>query len=154
VVGHPDGFGFLIPDDKSSDLLLTSREMRRVFHGDIVLVRESGYDHKGRREGQLVRIDEKRTQKLVGRYNEDGGNAYVTPDNPRISQEILVTDRDHAAVAGQFVCVEILEYPSARNLPTGRIVEVLGRFHGAGHGNRHCHSQLRDSACVARRGGA
>src|SRR6218665_70433 len=54
VSGHPDGFGFLIPEDGSSDLILTSREMRKVFHGDIILVRESGFDHKGRREGQVV----------------------------------------------------------------------------------------------------
>lgn len=132
VVGHPDGFGFLIPDDKSPDLLLTSREMRRVFHGDIVLVRESGYDHKGRREGQIVRIVEKRTQRLVGRYYEEGGNAYVAPDNPRITQEILVSGDDMPVVVGQFVCVEIVDYPTHRNLPTGRIVEVLGDFMAPG----------------------
>ncbi len=132
VMGHPDGFGFLIPDDKSSDLLLTSREMRRVFHGDIVLVRESGYDHKGRREGQIVRIVEKRTQRLVGRYCEDSGSTYVSPDNARITQEVLVTNIDHAAAAGQFVCVEIIDYPTHRSLPSGRIVEVLGDFMAPG----------------------
>lgn len=128
VVGHPDGFGFLIPEDKSADLLLTSREMRRVFHGDIVLVRESGYDHKGRREGQIVRVIEKRTKKLVGRYYEESGNAFVVPDNARITQEILVTNDDHSAVVGQFVSIEVLEYPTHRSLPAGRIVEVLGDY--------------------------
>lgn len=132
VMGHPDGFGFLIPDDKSPDLLLTSREMRRVFHGDIVLARESGYDHKGRREAQIVRVDEKRMKKLVGRYYEESGNAYVAPDNARITQEVLITNTDHKAVVGQFVCVEIQDYPTLRNLPTGCIVEVLGDFMAPG----------------------
>jgi exoribonuclease R len=36
VQGHADGFGFLIPEDKSGDLLLTSKQMRLVFHGDVL----------------------------------------------------------------------------------------------------------------------
>src|SRR3954451_4924965 len=40
VHAHPDGFGFVIPDDKSAeDLYLSRREMRRVMHGDRVMVR-------------------------------------------------------------------------------------------------------------------
>ncbi len=126
VTGHPDGFGFLIPEDGSADLLLTSREMRRVFHGDIVLARESGYDHKGRREGQIVRIAEKNARSLVGRYHEESGNAYVIPDNPRITQEVLIIPGELMPSLGQFVTVEVIEYPTHRTLATGRITEVLG----------------------------
>ncbi|MDI1302494.1 MAG: ribonuclease R [bacterium] len=128
VSGHPDGFGFLIPEDGSSDLLLTSREMRRVFHGDIVQVREAGYDHKGRREGQIVRIVEKRMKTLVGRYQEDAGTAYVAPDNPRVTQEVQVIGNDLAPAAGQFVTVEIIDYPTHRSTATGRITEILGDY--------------------------
>ncbi len=128
VSGHPDGFGFLIPDDGSADLLLTSREMRRVFHGDVVLVREAGFDHKGRREGQIIRVVEKNSKSLVGRYYEESGNAYVIPDNPRITQEILVTGQDIMPSPGQFVTVEVVDYPSHRSLATGRIREVLGDY--------------------------
>ncbi len=128
VSGHPDGFGFLIPEDGSADLLLTSREMRRVFHGDVVLVRESGFDHKGRREGQVVRIAEKNSKNLVGRYYEESGSAYVIPDNPRITQEILVSGQDVMPSVGQFVTIEVLDYPTHRTLATGRIKEVLGDY--------------------------
>ncbi|MDQ8037860.1 MAG: ribonuclease R [Pedobacter sp.] len=128
VSGHPDGFGFLIPEDGSSDLLLTSREMRRVFHGDVVLARESGFDHKGRREGQIVRIVEKNSKSLVGRYYEESGNAYVIPDNPRITQEILVSGQDIMPSVGQFVTIEVVDYPTHRTLATGRIREVLGDY--------------------------
>jgi len=106
VSGHPDGFGFLIPDDGSADMLITSREMRRVFHGDIVLAREAGYDHKGRREAQIVRVAEKNTHTLVGRYYEESGSAYVIPDNPRITQEILVQPGELMPTPGQFVITD------------------------------------------------
>jgi len=55
IQGHADGFGFLIPDDGSSDLFLSPKEMRKVLHGDSVVVREIGIDRRGRKEGALWR---------------------------------------------------------------------------------------------------
>ena len=49
VQGHADGFGFLIPDDDATDLFLSPKEMRKVLHGDIVMVRDVGTDRRGRR---------------------------------------------------------------------------------------------------------
>ena len=33
VSGHPDGYGFLISEDKSEDVFLPPREMRQALHG-------------------------------------------------------------------------------------------------------------------------
>src|ERR671919_122312 len=33
VIGHPDGYGFLVPDDGSPDLFLSGRQMRTLLHG-------------------------------------------------------------------------------------------------------------------------
>ena len=52
VMGHKDGFGFLIPEDGSSDLYLGPRQMQKVFDGDIILARVSGIDRRGRKEGK------------------------------------------------------------------------------------------------------
>ena len=77
VQGHPDGFGFLIPDDKTKvsgeDLFLSPKEMSQVMHGDRAMVRLSGLDRKGRPEGKIVEVLERRTQKLVGRVIHTSG---------------------------------------------------------------------------------
>ena len=52
VQGHPDGFGFLIPEDGSPDMFLSEKEMHQVLHGDVVMVRQSGVDRRGRPEAQ------------------------------------------------------------------------------------------------------
>lgn len=132
VQGHKDGFGFLTPDEGGQDLILPSRQMRLLFDGDVACVRVAGYDHKGRREAIVVRVEERRYQYLVGRYREEDGVAYVMPDNPRITQEILVIDGGVPAEPDQFVSIELVEYPSHRGLATGRIVEVLGDFMAPG----------------------
>src|SRR6185369_775376 len=59
VHAHPDGFGFLIPDDRDrEDVYLNRREMRRVMHGDRVMVR---IDRKARggAEAHILQIVER-----------------------------------------------------------------------------------------------
>ena len=132
VQGHKDGFGFLIPDEGGQDLILPSRQMRLLFDGDIACVRVAGYDHKGRREAIVARVEQRRYTHLVGRYREEDGVAYVMPDNPRITQEIVVLPDGIEALPDQFVSIELVDYPSHRGLATGRIVEVLGDYMAPG----------------------
>ncbi len=127
VSGHPDGFGFLIPDDGSDDLYLHAKQMRKILHGDIVLASVTGIDRKGRREGAIVEILEHKTETIVGRYFVEGGIGFVTPDNSRITQDILIPPESSGnAENGQIVTARIVEYPTSRHQPIGKIIETLG----------------------------
>jgi len=127
VMGHPDGFGFLIPEDGSSDLYLHGKQMRKVLHGDIILASVTGVDRKGRREGAIVEILEHKTETVVGRYFIEGGLGFVTPDNSRITQDILIPpESNNEAENGQIVTALIVEYPTPRHQAIGKIVETLG----------------------------
>jgi ribonuclease R len=68
VIGHPDGYGFVVPEDGIGDLFLSARQMRSVMHGDRVIVQVIGIDRRGRREGALVEVLERSTQTVVGRF--------------------------------------------------------------------------------------
>ncbi len=133
VIGHPDGFGFLVPDEGGEDLFLNGREMRSVFHGDRVMARVSGIDRRGRREGSVVEVLERNTHRVVGRYLVEGGVGFVAPDNKRLVQDILVAKGEEGgAKPNQIVTVEIIEQPTRRRQPLGRIVEVLGEHMAPG----------------------
>ncbi len=127
VLGHPDGFGFLKPDDGSDDLFLSPREMKPLMHYDRVTARVSGIDRKGRREAAVVEIVERNTHQVVGRFFTEGKVAYVVPDNKKIVQEVLIAKEDTGgAKKGQIVVAEIVQQPSAHCQPLGRVTEVLG----------------------------
>ena len=128
VQGHRDGYGFLIREDsKGPDIFLNPRQMRQLMPGDVALVRISGQDARGRPEGVLVEVVQRSTQGIVGRYVVDQGIGYVIPDNPRLTQDVLVPPGFHGgAKAGQMVVVELTTPPGARTLPAGRVKEVLG----------------------------
>lgn len=127
VLGHPDGFGFLKPDDGSDDLFLSPREMKPLMHNDRITARVSGLDRKGRREGAVVEITERNTHQVVGRFFTEGRAAYVVPDNKKIIHEVLIAKEDiGGAKKGQIVVAQIIQQPGAHCQPIGRITEVLG----------------------------
>ena len=137
VQGHPDGFGFLIPDDKTKtngeDLFLSPKEMSQVMHGDRAMVRMSGLDRRGRPEGKIVEVLERRTQKLVGRVIQSSGVTIVAAEDKRVNQDILIPYHlDMGAKSGQVVMVELTEQPSAHAQPMGKITEILGNYADSG----------------------
>lgn len=132
VIGHKDGYGFLTPDDGEKDLFLSAREMRLVFHGDRVLVREGFADKRGRREGKIVEVLVRNTQHLVGRYFEEQGVAFVRPDNVNITQDVMVQPTGLAPALGSIVVVEIVQYPTETKHAIGRVTEVLGEHMAPG----------------------
>ena len=90
VQGHPDGFGFLVPDDGGDDLFLSPREMHKVLHGDRATARRIGIDRRGRPEGEIVEVLERANRDVVGRLHEERGVWFVVAENRRISQDLLI----------------------------------------------------------------
>ncbi|MBN8476251.1 ribonuclease R [Sulfuritalea sp.] len=134
VTGHPDGFGFLTPEDGGTDLFLAAKEMDKVLHGDKVIARVIGVDRKGRPEGKIVDVTERANRFVVGRVIEEHGVRFVAAENKRISQDILLAPPEKGArkllkaQAGQVVMIELIEQPSKHGQPIGRLVEVLGNY--------------------------
>src|SRR5688572_30832156 len=132
VSGHKDGFGFLVPDEDGDDLFLPYREMRMLFHGDRAAARVTGRDARGRPEGAIVEVLERRTRQVAGRFTLEGGVGFVTPDNRRISQRIVVPrEQSGPARDGDLAVVEIVEQPSRTRDPVGRVLRVLPDGGGA-----------------------
>jgi len=127
ISAHPDGFGFVEPESGESDLYLSSREMRKVLHGDKVLAAVTGIDDRGRRQGVITEVLERAHQRIVGRFVKESGVALVVPDESRIAQDVLIPlDQTGNAKPGQVVVAEITQQPGPRQPPLGKVVEILG----------------------------
>ena len=129
VLGHKDGFGFLLREDGGPDLFLGPREMQKVLHGDRVMARISGMDRRGRPEGKIIEVLEHGQTRLVGRLHVEHGVTFVAAEDKRISQEFVVPAGEAGkARAGQVVTVEIISQPGRQAQPLARVVEVLGNY--------------------------
>jgi ribonuclease R len=126
VHAHPDGFGFLILDDKGAeDLYLNRREMRRVMHGDRVMVR-ADRKKRGGVEAHVVQILERAQKRLIGTYNEFDGKGYLIPMDPRIGAAIPLQQTAAKPATGKVVAAEIARYGTAMSGPEGKLVQVMG----------------------------
>jgi ribonuclease R len=133
VIGHPDGFGFLKPDDGGDDLYLSFKEMRSLLHDDRAVVRVTGMDRRNRLEGAVVEVLERNTHSVVGKLYQESGVGFVVPDSKRLSKDIVIPSSEMGeAQKGQMVVAEIIDQPTKRTPPIGRIVEVLGDHMGPG----------------------
>ena len=134
VLGHRDGFGFFSPDDSSitdkrgKDFYISSHEMQRVFHGDIVqAILVDRTDRKGRKEVKILEVIEPRKAPIVGRLYVDHHVCSVVAEDSKIKQEVLIDPKAKlGARHGQMVVVELVQRPTKRSHAIGKVIEVLG----------------------------
>ena len=127
VLANAEGYGFLRPDEGGDDLYLSPYQMRSVLHGDRVLASVVGMDRRGRRQGSIVEVLQRRSPRLVGRVVIENGVTLVVPDDRRLHLDIMIAPgKERGARSGQIVVAEITDPPTAYRGPLGIIRSVLG----------------------------
>jgi ribonuclease R len=126
VHAHPDGYGFLIPDDKNTDdVYLNRREMRRVMHGDRVVVRIDR-KQRGGVEAHIAQIVERGQKRLIGTYTEFNGQGYLIPMDPRIAGAIRLRESKTKPAQGKVIAAEMSRYGTSMSPPESELVNVMG----------------------------
>jgi ribonuclease R len=123
---HPDGFGFVIPDDPElPDLFAKPRWLKAAMNGDRVVAR---VERRGPRpEGRVIRILDRANSNVIGRVKVGRKRAVVAPLDERLLHDVYVAhDELMGASNGQVVQVEITTFPTAETGPEGRVMRVLG----------------------------
>ncbi len=127
IIGHGEGYGWLVPDVGGERIFLSPRDMRRVLNGDRAVVQIIGLDQKGQPEGKLVEVLSRANRTLVGRYFFESGVGFVVPQNRRLHLDVIVPEPDAGgAKPNELVLVELQQQPSQRSQPVGRVMQVLG----------------------------
>ncbi len=125
IHAHPDGYGFLIPDDRDADdLYINRREMRRVMHGDRVMARNER-KLRGGSEAHIVQVLERAQKRLVGTYNEIDRQGYLIPMDARIAP-VRVNTAGKKPGEGKVIAAEISRYGTAMSAPEAHVVSIIG----------------------------
>jgi ribonuclease R len=133
IDAHPDGHGFLHPDDASPRVFLPAAEMRQVLHGDRARVRITGEDHRGRPSGEVIEVLERAHLRIVGRVHAEHGVLFLVPSDRRIAQDIVVPPGAAGrAKPGDIATVDLVSQPTRNAQPVGRVAEVLGHYTDSG----------------------
>jgi len=110
VKAHPDGYGFVIPEaEGEEDIFISSRNLKEAMHGDRVVARVESIRRKGK-EGSVIRILERKTRKVVGKFMRAKNYSYVLPEDERILQEVFIPEGEtKRARPNQIVVEEITQ---------------------------------------------
>jgi ribonuclease R len=130
LTANPAGYGFVSPEGgraRGGDVYVSGPNMKEALHGDRVVVRVERHTPKGA-EGRIIRVLERRMERIVGRYEADGRHGgRVVPFDKRVLHEMFVpSGEENGARPGQMVAAEITRPPTPTRNPLGRVVEVLG----------------------------
>jgi ribonuclease R len=127
VKTHPDGYGFVIPEaEGEEDIFISPRNLKEAMHGDRVVARIESIRRKGK-EGSVIRILERKTRKVVGKFMRAKNYSYVLPEDERILQEVYIPEGEtKRARPSQIVVAEITQYPMERTRPVGKVTHILG----------------------------
>jgi len=127
---HPDGYGFVIADEEDQpDIFIKPKDLGEAIHGDRVAVRvEDIRRRRGKaREGRIIRILERGTKRIIGRFVPGDGFGRVVPDDDRYLFEVVVRKKHTmSAKEDQVVIAEITQYPTIARNPEGRVARILG----------------------------
>jgi ribonuclease R len=110
------------------DLYIAGSNLNQAMHGDRVVARVERIGSDGRAEGRIVRILERASSTIVGKFDVDGsGYGFVVPFDRRLIMDVQVPNGEQLdAEPGDMVLVEITRWPTATRGPLGRVTEVLG----------------------------
>ncbi len=127
VIGHRDGFGFLQVEGEPKDWFIARHQMNMVLHGDVVLAKAASRGQGGKVEARIVKVLENERAPIIGRYFVEHGMAVVVPEDPRITQDIIVLPgAEKGARHNQMVQIEITQSPTRHMNAVGKVTEVLG----------------------------
>jgi ribonuclease R len=94
LIGHRDGYGFVVPDAPLAgtdlDIYISSDGMGSAMHGDRVEVQVLRAKPDGRVEGRILRVTERAQKTVVGQFHCGARYNYVLPFDHRIPFEIVI----------------------------------------------------------------
>ncbi|MEQ1369860.1 ribonuclease R [Acinetobacter schindleri] len=110
------------------DLLLPERELRLVFNGDRVKVRQTSVDRKGKAWGFITEVVQHRVKQVIGKVCQHEGEYFVQPASPNAHQPITLEKEliEHAQVkVGDSIRVAIDTYPTKEEFATAHIIQSM-----------------------------
>ncbi|MBP2027544.1 ribonuclease R [Acetoanaerobium pronyense] len=127
---HPRGFGFLdIGVEGERDIFVPANGLNGAMHGDKVIARKVASETaQSRVEGEVIKIIERGTTEVVGRYEGSKNFGFVVSENKRITADVFIPKKDSMdAKTGHIVVCRITKFPQKGRNPEGKIIEILGK---------------------------
>ncbi len=121
------GSAYVIISPDEPDIFIPFRKSKDAMHGDLVKVNVFPQRSKGKPEGEVVEVIQRKKTKFVGTIQINPKFAFVVPDFNKLHVDFFVPLSDiDGAQNGQKVLVEMTEWRRGSDNPNAKVIEVFG----------------------------
>jgi ribonuclease R len=121
------GMGYVTLPDREIDIEISSKDLNTALNGDLVKVKLLSRRY-GRETGKVIAIISRSKESFVGVLEQDAGNIFLNPDDPKMYANILIDQKKlNNAKIGEKVFGKITNWDKNKNQPTGEILKVIGK---------------------------
>lgn len=132
VKRHPDGFGFLIPNDREHpDVYIPKHSMNGIMSNDRVQVEvQPAREAKNRFFGEIIKFIDRQTKSVYGQfYKMSNQYGIITDHEGSWGSDIYIPMADSKnAKDGEVVSVQLLKETTPSGHITGKVIEVMGNI--------------------------
>lgn len=129
VKRHPDGFGFLIPDDpEEPDVYIPRNSMSGVMSNDRLKIKAEREGNSDRWRGEVEEILQRGTTRVTGKFHSlTPGKGILHDKGLAWGSDLIIENPDNIPVKeGEWISVQITEYPDSTKGFRGKIIKVIG----------------------------
>ncbi|MBO5734119.1 MAG: ribonuclease R, partial [Clostridia bacterium] len=132
-IGNERGFGFVETGDEK-DVFISAEHTNGALHGDTVLARVTNESDEGRRaEGEVLKIIKDTEQKIVGRIELVGENAFISPIFKKFGKDFFVRSKNiNGAKEGDMVVAQLTVRGNDKKKPEAKVVATIGNVSSPG----------------------
>jgi len=122
------GHGFVILDNKSGEVYISSRDLGGAMHGEEVRLLIKDTRAGKNREGKIIEVANREKGRVVGHLYKGRYGMYITPNDPHFPLNIEVDNAKNLTLSdGLIVTVRLYPWEAIYLPPRGYVEEVLGK---------------------------
>jgi len=132
-IGNERGFGF-VESEEGRDVFISPEHTNGALHGDTVLARITNEpDGDKRCEGEIIKITKQTEQKIVGRIQKTGENAFIVPIMRKFGRDFFVRSKNlNGAKENDMVVAELTIRGDDKKKPEAKVTMTLGNVSSPG----------------------
>jgi ribonuclease R len=134
------GQGYIIVDDLEEDIYVKNKNLNKALHGDVVEVYVFKRKKRGKTEGEITKILQRKRTEFVGVIQVLENFAFVDCSNAKMYTDIFIPKGNIGkAENGDKVLVAMEGWADNAESPMGKVIKVLGK---PGEHNTEIHAIL------------
>lgn len=118
-----NGYAFLIQENDDNDIFINKDNLNNAIDGDIVLI--DLFTRKGKIEGKVLKILERKLNKLVGEIIIQDNELKFIPDDKKLNLEIVIENYFANLVDGHKVLIELSKQIGEKKF-VGLVTKIIG----------------------------